>query len=96
MYSLLIAAQPTVPIVLMVTEGDDAKQVDSEKCFYPALIERVETKISEFNIDGITVYGPRTYITHIEDSLKQALAGKGDKQNFLSENIKLAYAREEY
>lgn len=96
MYSLLIAAQPTVPIILMVTKGDDAKQVDSEKCFYPALVEKVEAKISEFDIDSITIYGPRTYITHIGDNLKQALAAKGDKQNFLSENIKLAYAGEEY
>lgn len=96
MYSLLIAAQPTVPLILMVTEGDDAKQVDSEKCFYPALVEKVEAKISEFNVGSITIYGPRTYITHIGDSLRQAFAAKDNKQKSLSENIKLAYAGEEY
>ena len=87
MYSLLIAAQPTVPLILMVTEGKDAKQIDNEKCFYPALIERVRAKISEYDIESITVYGPRTYVTHITGDIKKA---------FPNENIKLAYAGEEY
>lgn len=85
--NLLIAAQPTVPLILMVTEGEDAKQIDNEKCFYPALIERVRAKISEYDIESITVYGPRTYVTHIGDDIERA---------FPNENVKLAFAGEEH
>lgn len=85
--NLLIAAQPTVPLILMVTEGEDAKQIDNEKCFYPALIEKVRAKISNYDIESITVYGPRTYVTHIGDDIKR---------NFESKEVKLAFAGKEY
>ncbi len=84
--NLLIAAQPTAPLILMVTEGEDAKQIDNEKCFYPALIERVRAKISDYDIESITVYGPRTYVAHIAGDIKEA---------FPNENVKLAFAGEE-
>ncbi len=85
--NLLIAAQPTVPLILMVTGGEDAKQIDNEKCFYPALIERVRAKMTQYDIESVTVYGPRTYVIHIGDDIKRA---------FPNENVKLAFAGEEH
>lgn len=85
-YNLLIAAQPTVPLILMVTEGEYAAQVDSRKCFYPAMIDRVRELIDEYHIRNITVYGPRTYIAHIGDEISKT---------FADTNVKLAFAGEE-
>lgn len=86
MYNLMIAAYPTSSIRLMVTEGVEAKEIDSVLCFFPQLIVNVRDMLRKYDIQDITVYGPRTYITHVGNHLNNVLKDK---------NIKLAFAGEE-
>ena len=86
MYSLIVAGQPMVPFVLMITEGLEAKQVEQVTCFYPGLVVTMKEIFSKYDINSVTVYGARTYMTHIYDVIVK---------NFPSREVKLACAGEE-
>lgn len=86
MYSLIVAGQPMVPFMLMITEGLEAKQVEQVTCFYPGLVGTMKEIFSKYDINSITVYGARTYMTHIYDVIVK---------NFPNRKVKLACAGEE-
>lgn len=71
MFDLTIAAYPTTPLVLMVTEGQEAREVDGRKCFFPDMTDSVREMLDEYDIETITVYGPRTYAAHVASTLNK-------------------------
>ncbi len=86
MYNLLAVAYPTSPISLVVTQGEDAQEVDRTQCFYAGIVDSVKDVLGRYDIDNITVYGPRTYVSHV---------AKGLTMNFPDKTINLAFAGKE-
>lgn len=86
MYNLLVAAYPASPISLVVTQGEDAQEVDRAQCFYIGIIDSVRDMLGRYDINDITVYGPSTYVAHV---------AKGLTMGFPDKNINLAFAGKE-
>lgn len=64
-------------IVTQETEDVDAMEVERKTTFYPNLFTVLQKLMDEYEgFDVVTMYGPKTYIEPIAETVKENFAGR--------------------
>lgn len=69
-YDIMIAAFPEAALNIIVTQGEDAAEVERVLAFEPDMVETIDGLIQRYGgFETATLYGPQAYIEHIRDTM---------------------------